>query len=177
MASVSSSGEIGLAVGRAVQREGFADRRDRTQPVRADHLVDEHEMILLDHGEVDRLLEFVRQLHQERPRYRHEIGARRGGEAQDGRPKPHPAVGRRRDQKFLRRERGHDALHRRARKIHALRDLPETQAVRLVLERMQDRRGPRNHLHLGLVVQTLSANRLHALSRRLLRDLAAWFTV
>src|SRR4029077_17172489 len=37
-------GEIGIAVGRAVQGEGFADRRARTQPVRADHLVDEHEM-------------------------------------------------------------------------------------------------------------------------------------
>jgi hypothetical protein len=42
---------------------------------------------------------------------------------------------------------------------------------------MQDRRGPRDHLHLGLVVQILSANRLHALSRRLLRDIAAWFAV
>ena len=46
--SSSSCGEIGLAVGRAIEREGFADRRHRAQPLRADHLIDEHEMVVLD---------------------------------------------------------------------------------------------------------------------------------
>ena len=39
--SVVELGEVGLAVGGAVERERLADRRHRAQPLRADHLVDE----------------------------------------------------------------------------------------------------------------------------------------
>ena len=107
-------------------------------------------MILLDHREVDGLLELAGKLREIRPRHGDEIGARRGGEPQDGRSEPHPAVRRGGDQKFLRLERGDDALHRGARQIHALRDLAEAQARRFVFERAQDRRRARDHLHLAL---------------------------
>ena len=40
--------EIGLAVGGAVERKRLADRRHRAQPLRADDLVDEDQMIVLD---------------------------------------------------------------------------------------------------------------------------------
>ena len=147
---VVETGEIGLAVGGAIERKRLADRRHRAQPLRADHLIDEDQVILLDHGEIDGLLEFAGELREIRPRHRDEIGARRGGEPQDGRAEPHPAVRRGGDQEFLCFERGDDALHGGARQVHALRDLPKAQARRFVLQRAQDRGGARDHLHLAL---------------------------
>ena len=41
-------GEIGLAVGGAMQWKCLTDGRHRAQPLRADHLIDEHQMVFLD---------------------------------------------------------------------------------------------------------------------------------
>src|SRR5712691_3266614 len=144
--------EIGLAVGRAGERKGLAHRRYRAQPLRPDHLVDEDQVILLDGGEVDGLVELVRRLDQERRRERDAVGARRGRKPQDGRPEPDAAGGRCGDQKLLRRQRGDDALHGRARQLHALRNLPEAQAGRLLLERAQNGRRARDDLDLALLL-------------------------
>src|SRR5262245_15654485 len=152
--------EIGLAVGGAIERKGFAHRRHRAQPVRPDHLIDEDEMILLDGGEIDGLVELVGEPDQERTRQRHEIGARGGGKPQDGGAEAYPPRGRRRDQELFRRKRGDDALHGRARQRDALRDLSEAQARRLLLERAQDRRGAGDDLDLALVVRPWLTRRL-----------------
>ncbi len=116
-----------------MQRKGLADGGDRAQPVRADHLIDEHQMIAADNGKIDGLLQFGREPDQKRPRRGDEVGARRGGQPQDGRAEPHPAVRRGRNQEFFGRERGDDALHRRARELYPLRNLAEAQPVRFDL--------------------------------------------
>src|SRR5712691_11490671 len=149
--------QVGLAVGGAIEREGLADRRHRAQPLRPDYLVDEDEVILLDDGEVDGFAELVRKPHQERTRERDEVGARGGREPQDGRAEADAAARRRRDQELLRRQRGDDALHGRARERNALRDLAEAQARGLLLERAQDRRRPRDDLDLALVPASVPA--------------------
>ena len=87
---------------------------------------------------------------EERPGDGDEIGARRGGEPQDGRTKPDAAVGRGGDQEFFGLERGDDALHCGARETDPLGDLSEAQAVGLVFEGAQDRRRARDHLHLAV---------------------------
>ena len=71
--------------------------------------------------------------------------------SQDRRTEPHPAVRRRRDHKFLRRQRADNALHRRTRQIDALRDLAEAQAVRFIFKDTQDGGGARDHLDLTLI--------------------------
>ena len=123
--------------------------------MRAHHLIDEDEMILLDGGEVDRLAQFLRQPQQERPWQRDEVGAGRCGKPQDRRPEAHAPVRRRRDDQLLGFERGDDALHRRAGEIDALGDLPEAQSDRLLLQRAQNRGGARDHLHLTLFALAL----------------------
>ena len=85
-------------------------------------------MVLPDGGEVDGLAQFVRELDQERPRERDEIGAHRGRQPQDGRAEPHPSGRRGGDQQLLGRQRGDDALHGRARQRDPLRNLAEAQA-------------------------------------------------
>ncbi len=157
-------GEIGFAVGRAMQRKGLADGGHGAQPLRSGHLIDEHEVVLLDGRKIDGLLELVRELNEERPGDGHEVGARRGGEAENRRSEPHPSVGRGGDEKFFSFQRANNALHGRTRKSHALRNLTEAQTGRLLLERAQDRRRPRNDLHLALALSLAvccSCARLH----------------
>jgi hypothetical protein len=109
-------------------------------------------MVALDDGEVDGLAQLGRQLDQERPRQRREIGADRGGEAQDGRPEPHPPHRRGGNQELFGFQRRDNTLHRRAREPDTLRDLAEAQAQRLVLERAQNRRSAGNDLHLIFII-------------------------
>ena len=125
IAGVVEIGEIGLAVGRAIQRKSLADGGNGAQPLRAGHLIDEDQMIFLTDGEIDGLLEFAGKLHEKRPRHGDEIGARRSGQPQDGRPEPHPAIRRRGDQEFFGFQRRDDALHGGPREVHPLRNLAE----------------------------------------------------
>ena len=67
--------QIGLAVGGAIERKRLADRRYHAQPLRADHLIDENQVILLHHRKIDRLLELAGELHEVGAHDRHEVGA------------------------------------------------------------------------------------------------------
>src|SRR6185437_14728198 len=144
--------EIGFAVGGAVEREGLADRRHRAQAMRADHLVDEDEMVLLHRRQIDGLLQIARQLFKMRPRQGDEVAAYGGGEPQDGGAEADSSVRRCGDDQLLALQRGDDALHGRAREVHALGDLAEAEPRVLFFEGAQDRRGARDDLHLTLVV-------------------------
>src|SRR5262245_3423814 len=157
-------GEIGLAVGGAIERKRLADGRHRAQPVRPDHLIDEDEVILLDGGEIDGFVELVGEPDQERTRQGHEIGARGGGKPQDGGAEAHPPRRGRCNQELFRRERGDDALHGRAGERDALRDLPKAQARGLLLERAQDRRSAGDDLDLALVLRPRLTRRLGRLA-------------
>jgi hypothetical protein len=144
--------EIGLAIGRAVERERVTDGRDGAKPLRSDHLVDEDKVVLFHRGKIDSLVQFFRQAFKKWSCHRDEITAHRGREPQDRRPEPHAAVWRRRNDQFFRFQRGNDALHGRARKVHALCDLTQAQSAVFLFQRTQDRGCPRDHLHLALVV-------------------------
>ena len=151
--------QIGLAVGGAIKREGLAHRRHGAQALRADHLVDEHQLILLHGRQIDGLVQFLAQPLQERPRQRGEVAAHGGRQPQDGRPEPHAPVRRRRDHQLFGFERRDDALHGRAREVHALRDLAEAEAGVFVFQRAQDGGRARDHLHLALVVGDVAVHR------------------
>ena len=127
--------------------------------MRADDLVDEHQMVAAHRGEIDGLAQLVGQADQMRPRARDEIAGHRRRETQDRGPEPHPAGGRRRDQQLLGFERGDDALHGRAREADARRDLPEAQACVLAFQRAQDVRRARDDLDLIFVGRCTHANR------------------
>ena len=128
---VVEPGEIGFAVGGAMQRKCLTDGRNGAQPLRTDHLIDEDQMIFFDDGKIDGFLEFVGELAEERPRHRDKIRARRAGEPQDGRAKPHASVRRGGDHEFFGFKRGHDPLHGGARETDPLGDLSKAQPVRL----------------------------------------------
>src|SRR5215471_10363531 len=105
--------QIGFAVRSAIKRKGIANRRHGAQALRANDLVDEHEMIFLNSRKVDRLVQLFRKLLQERPRQRYEIAADGRRETKYCGTQPHAAVWRRRDDEFLGFERRDDALHGR----------------------------------------------------------------
>jgi hypothetical protein len=67
--------QIGLAVGRAIQRERIADRRHRAQALRTYDLIDKDQMIFLDGREVDGFMKLVRKPFQKWPRLRNEVAA------------------------------------------------------------------------------------------------------
>src|ERR1019366_5255073 len=55
-ARIAELSQIGVAVGGAVERKGLAHGRRGAQALRADHLIDEHQVILLHRREVDGLV-------------------------------------------------------------------------------------------------------------------------
>ena len=67
-----------------------------------------------------------------------ELDAGRGSQPNQRRAEPHTRVRRCSDKELLRPQRINDALHSRARKLDALRDLTEAQAFWFVLKRAED---------------------------------------
>ena len=120
--------------------------------MRADHLIDEDQMIFFHRRQIDRFFKFGRQPFEQRTRQRDEVAAHRGGEPHDGGPEADAAVRRRRDHQLFSLQRGDDALHGGARQTYPLRNLSEAESGILIFERAQDGGGARDHLHLAFVV-------------------------
>src|SRR5215510_1578818 len=109
-------------------------------------------MVLLYRRKVDGLVQFLRQALKERACHRDKVAAHGRREPQDRGPEPHAAVWRRCDDKLFRFECRNDALHGRAREVHALRNLAKAQAAVFLFQCAQNGGRPRNHLHLAFFV-------------------------
>ena len=145
--AVVEGGEIGLAIGGAIERKGLAHSRDRAQALGADDLIDEEQTVLARHRKVHRLAQFVREFGDERSRDFQKIRAHRARQPQQAGAEHHAPRGRGRDDEFLRMERRDDALHRGAREARALGDLTKAEARSVLLQRAQNGGGAGDHLH------------------------------
>ena len=135
--SLAQRGEQRLAVGAAVQRKRHAHGGHRTQPVRARHLVEEHQLVLVAYGQIHRLAGLAGKLLHVGVCDLRDAKAGGIGDAHQRRAQAHAGGGRRGDHEVLRIQRVDDALHGGAGQAKLASQLAQAQSFLPPLQRAQ----------------------------------------
>ena len=134
-------GEDRLAVRTRVQGKRHPYGRHRLKPLRLGHLVDERRGVATEHGEIDGLLELVRQPHKLAVDMGKDPAAAGVGQLQQAGAEAEAGRRRHRDDEVLLLERFHEAVHRRAGQTDLRGEFRERLTLRGGGERSQDGRG------------------------------------
>ena len=135
-----------LAARRAVEREAVPDLRDHAQRALRDVLVGEQRLVAVEHDELHRLVQLVREPLEVGRRLVAQLAAPRGGDADEAGADVQLAAGRQAHEALL-AQRADDAVARRARQADAVGQRDGREALGRDRERAQQQRRAREHLH------------------------------